>query len=87
MSRSRRTCRRALRPAFRHATRAALRVRWRAPDDLGTALACYRRALTAHRRLARLAPRFFDSAVVDRERCDQEARRQWMDLWKPAFSV
>jgi len=52
---------------------------------LGTALAFYRRAIAAHRRLARLAPRFFDSAVVDRERRDQEARRRWMDSWKPAF--
>ncbi len=85
MSRCRRTCRLVLRPAFRHATRAAIRVRWRAPDDLGTALACYRRAVAAHRRLARLAPRFFDSAVVDRERRQQEAHRRWMDLWKPAF--
>lgn len=74
-----------MRRAFRHATRAAIRVRWRAPDDLVTALAFYRRAIAAHRRLARLAPRFFDSAVVDRERGDQEARRRWMDSWKPAF--
>ncbi len=85
MSRCRRTCRPVLRPAFRHATRASIRVRWRAPDDLGTALAFYRRAIAAHRRLARLAPRFFDSAVVDRERRDQEARRHWMDSWKAAF--
>ncbi len=68
----------------RRLTRTALRLRWRAPDDLGTALAFYRRAIAAHRRLARLAPGFFDSAV-DRERRDQEARRRWMDSWKPAF--
>jgi hypothetical protein len=35
--------------------------------------------------LARLAPRFFDSAVVDRERREQEARRLWNETWKPAF--
>jgi len=52
---------------------------------LGTALAFYRRAIAAHRRLARLAPRFFDSAVVDRERREQEARRRWIDSWKAAF--
>ncbi len=75
----------ASRRHFRRVNRAAIRVRWRASDDLGTALACYRRAIAAHRRLARLAPRFFDSAVVDREHRDQEARRRWMDLWKPAF--
>ena len=62
-----------------------VRRRWRAPDDLGTALAFYRRAVAAHRRLARLAPRFFDSAVVDRERRDQEDNRRWIESWKPAF--
>jgi len=60
-------------------------VRWRAPDDLGAALASYRRALAAHRRLARLAPAFFDSAVIERERRDHEARRRWLDSWNPAF--
>lgn len=52
---------------------------------LFAANACFRGAIATHRRLARLAPRFFDSAVVDRERRDQEARRAWMDSWKPAF--
>ena len=85
-SRCRRTCRPALRPGFRNATRAAIRVRWRAPHDLDIALAFYRRAIAAHRRLARLAPRFFDSGVVDRERRDQEAHRRRMDSWKSAFN-
>ncbi len=75
--------RRASRPpwrsTFRHATRPATRVRWRAPDDLGTALTCFRRAVGAHRRLARLAPRSFDSALIERERREQQARRQWID--------
>ena len=57
----------------RRATRAAVRVRWRAPDDLGHALVAFRRALWAHRRLARLAPSFFDSVVVERERREREA--------------
>ncbi len=77
----RRPSRSASRSTLRHATR----VRWRAPDDLGTALACFRRAICAHRRLARLAPRFFDSALIERERREHEARRRWIDSWKPAF--
>ena len=85
MSKYRRIRRRTPRPSLRRATRTALRVRWRAPDDLGTALACFRRAIAAHRRLARLAPRFFDSAVVDLEHRNFEAQRRWMDSWKPAF--
>ncbi len=85
MTKYRRHWRSASRQHFRRLIRTAVRLRWRAPDDLGTALAFYRRAVVTHRRLARLAPRFFDSAVVDRERRDQEARRLWIDSWKPAF--
>ncbi len=85
MTKYRRHWRSASRQHFRRLIRTAVRLRWRAPDDLGTALAFYRRAIATHRRLARLAPRFFDSAVVDRERRDQEARRRWIDSWKPAF--
>jgi hypothetical protein len=76
---------RKFRRAFRRATRTTVRVRWRAPDDLGIAIACYRRAITAHHRLARLAPDFFDSTVIERTRRQHEARRRWMDLWEPAF--
>ena len=57
----------------------AFRVCWRAPNALGFALACFRRAIRAHRRLARLAPSFFDSAVTERERRDQEASCRWLD--------
>ncbi len=81
----RRTWRSVSRRHSRRATRTAVRVRWRAPDTLGTALACYRRAIIAHRRLARLAPRFFDSAVVDRERREDEARRRRRDAVKAAL--
>jgi hypothetical protein len=85
MSHYRRACRPACRSTFRHATRLATRVRWHAPDDLGTALTCFRRAICAHRRLARLAPRFFDSAQLNRERREQEARRQSSELSNAAF--
>jgi len=85
MPKYRRTWRSASRQHSRRVIRTAVRLRWRAPDTLGTALASYRGAIAAHRRLARLAPRLFDSAVVDRERREQEARRLWMDSWKPAF--
>jgi hypothetical protein len=56
-----------------------VRVRWRAPNPLGFALACFRRAIRAHRRLARLAPSFFDSAVIERNRRQQESRRRWLE--------
>jgi hypothetical protein len=75
----RRTCRAPSRSTVRSCTRAAVRVRWRVPDPLGFALACFRRAIRVHRRLARLAPSFFDSAVIESERRQQEARRRWLD--------
>jgi hypothetical protein len=85
MHRYRRTCRPACRSGFWHATRLAIRVRWRSPDDLGTALTCFRRALYAHRRLVRLAPRFFDSAQLSRERREQEVPQQWSELVNAAL--
>jgi hypothetical protein len=63
-----------------------VRVRWRAPDDLGHALVAFRRALRAHRRLARLAPSFFDSMVVERERREREDQRRWMAEWEPVLA-
>jgi hypothetical protein len=63
-----------------------VRTCWRAPDDLGAALTAYRHAIRAHRRLAKLAPRFFDSVIVERERRWRENRRQWMDQWAPAIA-
>lgn len=79
MHQHRRACRPASRSTVRRATHTAIRTRWRAPDDLGAALTCFRRAIRAHRRLARLAPRFFDFALLERERREQEARRHWLD--------
>ena len=85
MTTHRPSCHAASRSTLRHATRTAIRTRWRAPDDLGAALACFRRALRAHRRLVRLAPGFFDSALVERERREQEARRHWLDACQAAL--
>ena len=66
--------------------RLPLRTLARAPDDLGAALVAFGRALRAHRRLARLAPQFFDSAVVDRERRQCEAQRRWRAEWEPVLA-
>ena len=74
-----------VRSTVRRAARAAFRTRWRAPDDLGAALTAFRRALRAHRRLARLAPQFFDAVTIERERREDEARRRWMAIWEPAL--
>ena len=81
----RRACHPAWRSTVRRTTRTAVRTRWRAPDDLGIALTCFRQAVRAQRHLARLAPRFFDSALLERERREQEARRHWNDACNAAF--
>ena len=53
------------------------------PSELSQALTAFSRAIRCHRRLAKLAPRFFDSAVVDREARDREERRRWIASWEP----
>ncbi len=63
--------------------RRCLRGRRHGPGDLSQALTALGRALRAHRRLARLAPSFFDSAVVDREAENRAERRRWMATWEP----
>jgi hypothetical protein len=81
----RRTCSPAWRSTVRRATHTCIRTRWRAPDDLGTALTCFRQAVRAHRHLVRLAPRFFDSSWIERDRREQEARRHWTDACNAAL--
>lgn len=81
----RRTSHLAVRQTARRTARVPFRCRWRAPDDLGKALTCFRRALRAHKRLAKLAPAFFDSAVIAREARRRKAQRDWMASWEPAF--
>lgn len=78
--------RHAIRSTVRKAVRTTVRVRWRAPDDLREALVAFRHATRAHRRLAKLAPRFFDSVIVNREHREREDRRRWMAVWEPALA-
>ena len=85
----RRTCRSRTARAWRALSRRTLRSLpgcRRGPDDLSQALTAFGRAIRAHRRMARLAPRFFDSVVVERERRECEARRLWMAEWEPALA-
>jgi hypothetical protein len=76
----------ALRRPFRNCNRRCLRGRRRGPNDLSQALTAYRRALRAQRRLARLAPQYFDEAVIQREAENRAERRRWMALWEPALA-
>jgi hypothetical protein len=55
----------------------------RGPDDLFLALVAFARAISCQRRLAKLAPFFFDSAVVDREARERDECRRWMESWQP----
>ena len=84
--RHRQTLRTTLRRPFRNLNRSCLRGRRRGPDDLSQAFTAFGRAIRAQRRLARLAPRFFDAAVVDRERENRAEQRRWMALWEPALA-
>ena len=82
----RRHIQRAWRTTIRSVNRSCVRVRWRAPDDLRQSLTAFGRALRAHRRLAKLAPRFFDEAVIDREAFNRAEKRRWMATWEPALA-
>ena len=82
----RKTTRSTLRWLNRSLNRRCLRGRRRGPDDWSQALTAFNRAIRCHRRLARLAPRFFDPAVVDREAYNRAEQRRWMALWEPALA-
>jgi hypothetical protein len=56
------------------------------PDELSQALTAFNHVLRCHRRLAKLAPRFFDSAVVDQEIRDRAERERWRAIWEPALN-
>ena len=47
------------------------------PSELSQALSAFNRVLRCNRRLAKLAPRFFDPVVVDREAREREEQRRW----------
>jgi hypothetical protein len=53
---------------------------------LAQALTAFGRAIRAHRRLARLAPAFFDAAVVNREAENRAEQRRWLATWEPALA-
>ena len=82
----RKTVRSVLRRTPRRLSRSCLRGRRRGPDDFAQMLTAYARLLRAHRRLARLAPRFFDAAVVARERENRAEQRRWLALWEPLLA-
>jgi len=73
---------RAWRP-LTHSTVRSLSGCRRRPNDLSQALTAFQRAIRCHHRLAKLAPSFFDSAVVDRETRERNERRRWMESWQP----
>ena len=72
------------RSPLRHVTRMLHGAR--RPNHLAVALTAFSRAIRAHRRLIKLAPRLFDYAIVHREeiaRLEAEAHRR---LWQPALN-
>jgi hypothetical protein len=85
----RRTCHNPTVRAWRtltHSTVRALPGYHRGPDDLSQALTAFARAIRCHRRLAKLAPSFFDEAVRQRELENREEQRRWMELWEPCLA-
>jgi hypothetical protein len=80
----RRNVRRSVRYPYRSCIRNLPGFR-RGPDDLSQALTALRRAISAHRKLARLAPEFFDATVMNRLERRRKADTEWMALWQPAL--
>lgn len=89
-----RSLRRSLRrPAIRSVVRRPFRPTLRGclrgpggPDGFSQMIAAYGRAVRVHRQLARLAPSFFDAAVVDRERENRAEIQKWMAMWEPVLA-
>jgi len=82
----RRACRSPTTRAWRALTRPTVRSlfgRHRRPNELSSALTAFGRGIRCHRRLAKLAPRFFDSTVINREARERDERRRWMATWEP----
>jgi hypothetical protein len=74
-----------LRRPFRHSLRGCLRGRG-GPSDFTQMLTACGKAIRAHRQLARLAPSFFDAAVVNRERENRVEKQKWMAMWEPIIA-
>ena len=51
--------------------------------QLSEALSAFRRGLRSARRLAKLAPEFFDPVTVDRRTREREERGRWAASWEP----
>jgi hypothetical protein len=86
---SRKPLRRNVRSPARHLYRSCIRNPpgfRNGPDDLSQALAAFRQAIRAHRKLARLAPEFFDATEVDRLAHRRKQDAEWMALWEPALN-
>ena len=93
MNRIRKTARatthRLNQPLSRRLARSCFRrvvSRRHGPDELSQALTAFNRVIRCHRRLAKLAPQFFDSAVVNQEIRDRAERQRWRALWEPALN-
>ncbi len=82
----RKTTRFTARRTGRNVNRACLRGRRSGPDDFAQMLTAMGRVVRAHRKLARLAPSFFDAAVVARERENRAEQRRWLEMWEPALA-
>ncbi len=89
-----RRLRRTVRPAFRRVVRRLGRRSYRpclrparrsGPDDITQALTALNRVIRCHRRLARLAPEFFDATARDRAARARAEQRRWMAIWEPAL--
>jgi len=66
--------------------RACLRpARLPGPDDLSQALTAFSRAIHCHRRLARIAPEFFDVTTVHRDARFRVEQLRWRAIWQPAL--
>lgn len=81
-----RRIRQGTRSSFRRIVRTPIRQRWRSPDDLAKAMACFRRAIRAHRRLARLAPHEFDVTVIEFNRREREERHARQAAFEPMLA-
>jgi hypothetical protein len=80
----RRFTRNPLRTTTRFCTRMIGNAR--RPNHLALALAAFSRAIRAHRRLAKLAPRLFDFAVVDREAAERRRADEERKIWEPLLN-